>query len=268
MRLKQLIVQEARRLGWDAEAEVSGSDWRADVLAKRGKVAIAIEVQWSSQLDEETMRRQRRYEVAGIRCLWLFRQEQFPVHPSLPTARIQQDEKHGFIVSIGSGLEIKQFSLAEFLEHALSKRFQFGIPSGHIASVIVDWSKLHCWRCGAETAIVVGISFKFGIYFQTFRIGDFDRYEELARFVFDKIPTEIGIGQFKRRSSRIYRSPYLTNSCRHCGEVFSEVDLEKTSVNLKSGIEFQVVVTERWRAFVMNMDTESATWRVHPQVQV
>jgi hypothetical protein len=57
--------------GWQAEVEVSGDGWRADVLAVRGSVKIAIEVQISSQAKRETGTRNDRFEASEVTPFWL-----------------------------------------------------------------------------------------------------------------------------------------------------------------------------------------------------
>ncbi|PSF31748.1 hypothetical protein C7H19_22245 [Aphanothece hegewaldii CCALA 016] len=52
---------------------MSGQGWRADVLAIKGDLKIAFEIQWSRQSIEETQLRQERYRQSGVECVWLFR---------------------------------------------------------------------------------------------------------------------------------------------------------------------------------------------------
>src|SRR4029453_4096036 len=96
LRLKGLGVEVGRKHDWQAETEVSGLTpegelWSADVLATKGAQRVAVEIQWSPQTAEETMRRQERYAASGIRGLWLLRHPGFAVSYALPAARIGGD---------------------------------------------------------------------------------------------------------------------------------------------------------------------------------
>lgn len=73
LRAKAQIMQACEEAGFRVSTEVTGDDWRADVLAERGGVRIAFEVQWSFLRLDETLRRQRRYARDGVRGCWFFR---------------------------------------------------------------------------------------------------------------------------------------------------------------------------------------------------
>lgn len=73
--LKDLVVQTAIELGWEARTEVPASDrsWIADTLLTKDGKTVAIEIQWSRQSNEDYRYRQERYEKAGIQCYWITR---------------------------------------------------------------------------------------------------------------------------------------------------------------------------------------------------
>lgn len=57
--------------GWKADVEVSGEGWRADVLAVRKSIKIAIEIQLSAQAKRATDNRNDRFEASEVTALWL-----------------------------------------------------------------------------------------------------------------------------------------------------------------------------------------------------
>ena len=129
LRLKAMTAAAARAHGWTAETEVAGStplgeEWKADVLARKGAHKVAVEIQWSGQTNEETMRRQKRYAEAGVRCLWLLRQRGFPVTRELPAACIEGGLEEGFFAVIRSISGEQRLSMEEFLDAVFDKRFR------------------------------------------------------------------------------------------------------------------------------------------------
>lgn len=74
--LKARIGAAAIEVGWDAETEAAFRNpdgalvWKADVLAVRGNVRIAFEVQLSNPDWSAMHERQLRYQAAGVRGLW------------------------------------------------------------------------------------------------------------------------------------------------------------------------------------------------------
>ena len=90
LQAKAQIVLGCQAAGWDVETEARGAEWRADVLASRGRHRVAFEVQLSRQSWEETVARTKRYEQSGIRACWLLRHYPMktPVTKEIPAFHI------------------------------------------------------------------------------------------------------------------------------------------------------------------------------------
>ena len=148
---KTEIVRACREMGYNARTEVSGPDWRADVLATkskkndRGEIRIAFEVQWSSQTLEETIARQEKYERDGIRGCWFFKK--------MPTLEAREDlpifqlvESGGKFFAVNTG---KPYLIDRFIKSLLSKRLRFcqhyRIPANQIIQLF--FFPVQCWRC-------------------------------------------------------------------------------------------------------------------------
>jgi len=129
----------ARAAGWDALPEQSGTtpdgqDWRADVLCRRpGKPwTVAIETQVQLQGEEAYRQRQERYEVSGIRALWLVAHEPAALHnywlrpdPHLPAFKTttwkDQDGQPGAHVHV----DRLSLSISDFVAGALTGQLQW-----------------------------------------------------------------------------------------------------------------------------------------------
>lgn len=70
LRVKADIAAAVAAAGWEAATEVPGPGFVADVLARRGRTRVALEVQRSRQVLREYEQRQATYEAAGIRGAW------------------------------------------------------------------------------------------------------------------------------------------------------------------------------------------------------
>jgi hypothetical protein len=69
-----MIVRAVRDAGWTADVEVRSPEgnWRADVMAMKGSVRIAFEIQLSTIRFSELVARQRAYAESGVRGCWFY----------------------------------------------------------------------------------------------------------------------------------------------------------------------------------------------------
>lgn len=240
---KLTIVEGIRRAGWEARPEQSGTtpdgeEWRADVMAVKGKARIAFEVQWSRQTPEETRRRQERYAAAGVRGLWLFRHTGFPSTKDTPGfCLLFNAEAKSFRVGIrGTGYQPPKSAaedsvwrqvvdLPAFIDGALTGRLRHAPAIGERMPLIVEAASTSCWRCKKETSVVTGLVFAAsrvlpGCENLHSNIYQFENIQDGSRVLDSLLPRDLlrkhGIGTLKPRFSKTEGRAYLSNGCVHC----------------------------------------------------
>jgi competence protein CoiA len=277
-----MVVETVRGQGWTAETEVTGltpdgEQWRADVLARKGNARVAVEIQWSGQTNDETLRRQDRYEHCGIRGLWLLHQPGFPVAHSLPAVCIRGDLHDGFMALIPhywarnnarDRTDHRKWNqvipLREFLDAAFSGRFRFGVPLNAEAIVTVLGAETTCWTCPAKTRKVTGLIVEFGPHDCRFKLSELGEHSELLPTVLCHLPRNRNIGEIKRRFSSTLKRAYVSNGCFHCGVLqgeFFDHDVWEVEEPL---CRFAITLSEQWRhAIVMNHGGSEPGWGVY-----
>lgn len=72
--LKSIVLRAVRDTGWNGDVEVCGPDgaWRADVMATKGSLRVAFEVQLSTIPFAELAARQQAYADDGVRGCWFY----------------------------------------------------------------------------------------------------------------------------------------------------------------------------------------------------
>ncbi len=228
-----------RKHGWDAETEVAGETgegerWKADVLARKGKLTVAVEIQWSSQTNKETFRRQARYAESWVRGLWLLRHGGFPVSRDVPAVLVGGNPDKGFVAVIPTATGEQSLPVEEFFDAAFNKRFRFGLPLGCDAAVSVQAGPLLCWSCRAETQIVTGIAVDVGPDKYRFTVPDLDAHPDLFERIRGLILDGLGIGGIKRRYSKTQKRSYLSNGCAHCDVLMGEFSNTTPSMRRRS----------------------------------
>jgi competence protein CoiA len=259
LKLKQIAVETARAHGWEAQTEVAeGQLWRADVLATKGKATIAIEIQWSPQTDEETLRRQRRYEESGVRGLWLLRQRRFAIDPDLPAARVSYEEGAFFAHVPGAG---QTLPLADFLAASFTSRLHFGLPVNFPAKAVINVGTISCWACGADTDILTMVAVTYGPHEYHFTVPDLGEHPDLFAEIREHLPADAGIGIIRPRQSRTQNRAYLSNGCAHCDALIGQFHEHDAWHEQRPVSSFDFNVDERWRAAMLKQTSDA--WGVY-----
>lgn len=266
LRLKQIAVRVARAHGWDAETEVSGltpsgEKWRADVLAWRGDAKVAVEIQWSSQTPEETLRRQERYRSSGVRGLWLLQKGDIPVTRELPAAMIVALPENKYDAVLSSG---QRLPLDAVLDAAFGRRLKYGIPDDVVGMVSLNAAATKCWhdRCRADTIIVSSLTVTFGPYRRDFLVSDFDSERQLFDWIYREIPPGLNIGRIKPRFSNTMEESYLSNGCVKCDRIFGRHFEIVERYNEQVICEKPILASGRWREMFICGQEDLSGWGV------
>ncbi len=249
---KRIVVEGIKRTAWSVKTEQEGSTpdgerWRADVLATKGQTRVAVEIQWSRQDGEETLRRQDRYEAAGVRGLWLLRQLDLPMFIDvIPAFRLAfSAASKSFSVSLPSVLyhptRIKPrekddpkwwgqtVELSKFAEGAVSGRLKYSPTIGATLPLEVHGTPTTCRVCGEQTRLVTFMTLAASKVFPghpniPLSLRTLDSVLGGIEFVERWLPASLlaknGIGPLRVRKSGLdveNRESYLSNGCVGCG---------------------------------------------------
>lgn len=288
--LKMLAVEAARSCGWHAATEVagispSGKSWRADVLATKGNARVAIEIQWSGQVDDETLRRQQRYRNSGVRGLWLLRQTGFPVVEELPAVCIGGTIVDGFHALLpyqwrrmtrNDRLSQQGWKavlpMHEFLSAAFTQRLKWGriteIGADAEAEVLV--AEADCEKCGVITDIIVGVELQVAGARVDVSLLDLTPYNSLIREVRDHLPPSFDQSHLKVRYSRSRNERYLSNGCSGCDRLYGDFHLAGYRNEAKVACRFPISLTGDWLQLVQASDdwedSEPEWWLLPPVI--
>jgi len=263
--LKHAVMIAARKNGWKANTEVtgntpSGEEWRADVLALKGKHKVAIEIQWSGQTNEETITRQQRYKESGIRGLWLLRQPGFSITRELPAICIGGDLDKGFNALIPNHSNMtthdrklqenwsQVLSIDEFFNAVFDSRFKFGLPLNSEINIIIRTKKVWCPSCKEKPYVIfmLGLNYSDKVEHKV-DLNFFYEHDIIIRKILRSIPDDFKIGINKVKHKKNYTLKDIENTCYFCGEFISTGNFNKSfhkylkisSVSFKSSLEWQ-----------------------------
>lgn len=158
--LKAAVIAEARRIGWDAEPEVAGEGWRADVLVSSPDETrrVAWEVQLASMTAAEGAERSARMEAAGVSSVWLTTRNA-PWLLELPSARVSPGVEEPRRIHTGCArlehsdwVAPEPFPLAGFVTAVLRLQVECHVPEpwpehmrDHRAERVPPFRGAHLW---------------------------------------------------------------------------------------------------------------------------
>jgi Competence protein CoiA-like family len=238
LRAKQEIIEACHEAGFEARPEVSGTDWRADVLATKGNVRIAFEVQWSNQTEEETRERQLRYEKVGIRCCWFMRKppEVLVEEPikAIPVFQLSVVDDKLLQVSLNRNT----WPLYEFTKSLLSKRIRYCTSAtlDSVQRVTIVFYETSCWRCGNRSHMyyldepyrtrcgisrdsIEGLAIKYSECPEELTT---EIVAAVEKFLISDEVLGLRVGKIKRRFSRTAGRSYNSFGCPKCDAIFGE----------------------------------------------
>ncbi len=235
LQAKTEIVKACKRAGYDAKTEVSGSDWRADILATKqssqGLIQVALEIQWSPQTLEVTEERQAKYKRDGVRCYWLFRRlPTEKVSHKLPMFKLAFHENYP-VVETNYG----NISLEEFVEALLTGKFRF-CETYRLAkkqTVTLVFFPVTCWKCQKTHHIYYVEGDYYSVCGKPVLESNDQRNEiplhfhpeirEAARnFLNTNQGKSLNMGIIKSRYSNTIRNSYVSFGCPWCNAIFGE----------------------------------------------
>jgi Competence protein CoiA-like family len=245
---KERIAQAAVSAHWEAWTEARDSTipcgWVADVLCTRSAPPgrVAFEVQWTRQALEETKRRQTAYRTAGVRGLWLMRQQDLVVSKETPAFRLVFEketnalevwlpaEPYYVAASIRRLTERdwgQRIGLYEFVRGALNGALKFDPLANRTVDISVALASTACFKCKEPIRIVRDLTVQGdrtcpGIGTFSFSLAELEEgIADAEGWVEQEIPEArllpYAVGRIKRRFSHTAQERYLSNGCIHCG---------------------------------------------------
>lgn len=234
LKSKVEIAKACKDSGWLAIPEYSENDWRADILATKGEARIAFEVQWSTQTEEDTNFRQKRYRDANVRGCWFFKtppkqlRDQITANPltieELPLFKIKENEQKEIVVLNDAVTK----GLYQHVCDLLRGHIKYAPAYSALPEQILEISffKTNCWKCGAEQHMYFA-----DIIAQSYcgkKLGADDTGLTLHPKVIKVAQEIVGspegknlkLGQIKERYSRTAGRAYISFGCYFCDALF------------------------------------------------
>lgn len=233
LRAKDIIVRAAVAAGWEAQPEVVGDGWVADVLAEKDGKKVAFEVQWSAQVDADYAYRQERYAAAGVRCAWFVRHERSIHAPTkgLPIFLLAEDGDD-MTTSLGEEPQPLADGVTALLQGRLQHRDY--LSSGDPAEMTVHLHQDQCWSCHAPFIFwtVAGATATGPCGLTHWKAGHYDLFAEdrveatpAIRHAAEQAANglTVPLAKLSPRYTKMSGTTYMAFSCPKCSSVSGDM---------------------------------------------
>ena len=126
--LKALLAAAFRQVGWQADLEVAGDDWRADVLVcgPQGQ-RVAVEVQLAGLTPDAAQDRMRRHRAAGVTTLWVLSEKRPRWSTQFSTVLLDADDLVvDTVLLAGAQRDVRPAPARSATVHLLARRWAEG----------------------------------------------------------------------------------------------------------------------------------------------
>ncbi|SPD46720.1 protein of unknown function [Cupriavidus neocaledonicus] len=256
------------------------------LASRESQKPVAFKLQWGRLSLNEVSRCQAVFQAAGIRTLWLMRQQSIPVEKTVPAFRLSHNANSNLCVvslpglyyhptfatsknSDGPNYWRQNIELGRFVEGALHGKLRFAPQVGHTLPLDVCAAYTDCWRCKKTTGLVIDLCFAASRVLQgaadvTAKIYDFDDEGRGAALLMSALPAAVlahhGIGPLKPRYSRTEGHPYLSNGCIHCDALQGRFFDHEVAYDAHPIFSIDVLFDDRWVSHLENREAIDKWW--------
>ncbi|MBP7791527.1 MAG: hypothetical protein KA120_00490 [Candidatus Goldbacteria bacterium] len=255
--VKIQVLQSCKSLGFEAETEYRGKDWRADVFVLANGHKYAIEIQTSKQSLNRTLERQEKYKRDVVVGCWLFESEpskQTEEREDLPLFSMS-DVDGKTIVSIKGR---KELPLEVFVSDFLQNKIKF-CNSLRMHEAEVRFVEEKCWKCGFDYHIYYINNFNTPcntsiLANETLWVSDKLIFKpEIVAKVNDYVNTAkekiLNIGTIKERYSKTTQNSYASFGCPQCDAIFGDLFLHEAIIEAwyGGGVVDKLIIKEDFK---------------------
>lgn len=249
---KSEVLLGCKDAGWQAKSEFSEDDWITDVIAIKGKIRVAFEIQWSRQSYERTIEKQNMLKESSVRGCWFFKSPPKEIRDwdkkviakkEIPLFRIFENDNK----EINVGINDNTLPLKTFVTSLLTGKIKYcsKLKTNKMQTIKISFWKTNCWKCGAEQYVYFvadELKSKCGCSIDLINTfwddSKFEFYPPILNAVSEIVNSEKGknirIGKIKKRYSYTVKKSYISFGCYKCDSIFGDFPLMEERIEILS----------------------------------